>query len=462
MSFRQRLTLVSAAAVAVAVVVASVVIFFVVRAQLRTQVDDSLEQKATEVIEQHNTEVIVTPDGRRLRQLHTPTIDAYGIYVQLVTSGGAVIARPGVTPPFRPGSDARAVASGATRGFFDDVNLNGTHVRVLTSPIEPGLAVQVARSVEEVDGSLRHLALILVFVSVGGVATAIGLGWVVSRAALSPVRNLTEATEHVTSTGDLSGRIEATGSDEVSRLASSFNAMLDALEQSLENQKQLVADASHELRTPLTSLRTNIEVLGLAHEMDELERKQLLADVVSQLEELTVLVGDLVELARGNEPVAAIHDVELDSLVRRSVDKARKRWPTVRFQVSTVRSVVRGAPDRLERALSNLLDNAGKWSPLGGVVDVRVVDGEVAVRDRGPGISDADLPHVFDRFYRAAAARQLPGSGLGLAIVKQVVEAHGGHVTVENAPDGGAVFTIQLPESIPAADAVETRVTRRG
>jgi two-component system sensor histidine kinase MprB len=447
MSFRRRLIVVAAIAVAVAVVLASVVIFFVVRAQLRRQVDDSLEKKAAEVVEQHHRQVIVTPDGRTLRQFQTPTIDAYGSYVQLVTSAGEVIARPGVTPPFRPSEQARNVAAGEIEAFFDDVDLNGTHVRVLTTPVETGLALQVARSLEEVDASLRRLGVILLFVSIGGIAIAMGLGWVVSRAALSPVRNLTEATEHVTSTGDLSNRIKAAGTDEISRLATSFNAMLDALEKSLQNQRQLVADASHELRTPLTSLRTNIEVLGLAHEMEEDERKRLLADVVYQLEELTVLVGDLIELARGNEPVAAMEDVEMDHLVRHAVDRAQRRWPDVRFEVSTQPGVVRGAPERLDRALSNLLDNAGKWSPPGGVVKVAVEDAEVSIRDHGSGIAASDLPYVFDRFYRASTARSMPGSGLGLAIVREIVEAHGGRVTAENAPGGGAIFNVRLPSS---------------
>lgn len=451
MSFRQRLTVVAAIAVAVAIVVASLITFLVVRAQLRAQVDDSLERKANDVIEQHHRQVIVTPDGRRLRQLAIPTIDAYGSYVQLVTSTGGVIVRPGVTPPFRPGERSRAVASGEANAFFDDIDIDGTHVRVLTTPVEPGLALQVARSLEEVDGTLRRLGVILLFVSVGGIAIALVLGWIVSRAALAPVRDLTQATEHVTSTGDLGSRINASGSDEISRLATSFNAMLDALEKSLASQRQLVADASHELRTPLTSLRTNIEVLGLAHEMDERERKRLLADVVSQLEELTVLVGDLVELARGNEQALAMDDLELGDLVERAVDRARKRWTGIRFELLVEPSVVRGVPERVDRAVTNLLDNAGKWSPPGGVVEIKVCNGEVSVRDHGSGIDDSDLPHVFERFYRADDARSMPGSGLGLAIVREIVEAHGGRVTAGNAPGGGAVVTL----SFPAAAGVE-------
>jgi two-component system sensor histidine kinase MprB len=269
----------------------------------------------------------------------------------------------------------------------------------------------------------------------------------VAQTALAPVRKLTDATEHVTSTGDLSGRIEARGTDELSRLAGSFNTMLEALEKSLQTQRRLVADASHELRTPLTSLRTNIEVLGRAREMGEAERRRLLDDVVTQLEELTVLVGDLVELARGNEPVFEVDEVRLDSLVDAAVGRAQKRFPEVEFTVTLEPCVVRGLPERLDRAVGNLLDNAAKWSPHGGEVEVGVRDGEIWVRDHGPGIDADDLPYLFDRFYRASSARGMPGSGLGLAIVRQVAESHGGSVSVENAEGGGARFRLEVPTS---------------
>jgi two-component system sensor histidine kinase MprB len=319
---------------------------------------------------------------------------------------------------------------------------------VYTAPMGGNLAVQVARSLTEVNGTLQRLGLILFGVAAAGIAIAVLLGRGVAQAALAPVRKLTDATEHVTSTGDLSGRIEAAGTDELSRLARSFNTMLEALESSLQTQRRLIADASHELRTPLTSLRTNIEVLGRSQEMEEAERKRLLDDVVSQLEELTVLVGDLVELARGNQPVFEIEDVRLDSLVEAAVERAQKRFPRVDFAMSLEPSVARGSPERLDRAVTNLLDNAAKWSPSGGRIEVRVADSEISVRDHGPGIDAADLPYIFDRFYRASSARGMPGSGLGLAIVRQVAESHGGSVAAENADGGGARFRLRLPESV--------------
>jgi two-component system sensor histidine kinase MprB len=343
------------------------------------------------------------------------------------------------------------VANGTRGAFFADATVGGAHVRVLTSPLAQGVAVQVARSLSEVDGTLHRLEVILLLVTVGGVGLAAGLGGLVARATVSPVRRLTEATEHVAATSDLTSRIDTGGTDELSRLAGSFNSMLGALETSLQAQRQLVADASHELRTPLTSVRTNIEVLQRGGGLSGEDRARLLRDVVGQLEELSVLVADLVELARGQEPQQGMEDVRLDELVDGAVERQRKLFPELPFVARTEPSTVRGIPARLERAVRNLLDNAAKWSPPAADVEVQTSarDGfaEVRVRDHGPGIRPEDLPFVFDRFYRAAGARGHPGSGLGLAIVKQVAEAHGGTVTADNAPGGGAVFRLTLPAS---------------
>jgi two-component system, OmpR family, sensor histidine kinase MprB len=213
---------------------------------------------------------------------------------------------------------------------------------------------------------------------------------------------------------------------------------------SIGKQRQLVADASHELRTPLTSIRTNIEVLQRSEELSTEERKRLLGDIVAQVEELTVLIGDLVELSRGTEPPAHVEEIRLDLIVKEAVDRARRHAPGVPFQLDLRESVVRGVPARVERAVANLLDNAVKWSPDGKPVEVTVDEGEVTVTDHGPGISKQDLPYIFDRFYRSAAARGRPGSGLGLAIVRQVAESHGGEVDVEDAEDGGARFRLRL------------------
>ena len=292
--------------------------------------------------------------------------------------------------------------------------------------------------------TLHRLGILLLVIALGGIAVAAGLGLAVSRAALAPVRRLTEASEHVTETGDLSERIEVSGQDELSRLAASFNTMLAALEESSRAQRQLVADASHELRTPLTSLRTNIEVLAGERSLPPGERERLLSDVVEQLGEMTTLIAELIELARAEQHPEQPEDVRLDLLAQGAVERAKRNRPEVSFTTDLQESVVHGAPSTIERAVANLLDNAAKWSPPGGNVEVAVRDGEVIVRDHGPGIADEDLPYVFDRFYRSTSARGMPGSGLGLAIVKQVADAHGGTVAAERADGGGTLMRLRL------------------
>jgi two-component system sensor histidine kinase MprB len=234
------------------------------------------------------------------------------------------------------------------------------------------------------------------------------------------------------------------GADEIARLSATFNAMLAALDESVSAQRRLVVDASHELRTPLTSLRTNIEVLARADRLDPEERERLRQDILRQIEELTALVADVVDLARGDEPTDEPEDVRLDLLVEDVVERAARHTPSVRFTTELQPSTVRGVPRRLERAIANLLDNAAKWSPEGAEVHVSVDDGSVTVRDEGPGFSAEDLPYVFDRFYRSAAARAKPGSGLGLAIVRQVAEEHGGAVEASNVNGGGAVVRLRV------------------
>jgi two-component system sensor histidine kinase MprB len=336
------------------------------------------------------------------------------------------------------------VAAGESPGFYADATIADTHGRVLTFPIAPGWAIQILRSLDEVDDTLARLRTFLIFITLAGIGLAVALGLLVSRAAIAPVARLTRATERVTETRDLSERIDSGGQDELSRLAGSFNAMLGALEESTKAQRQLVADASHELRTPLTSLRTNFEVLMSDRELDPDERRRLLDDVVEQIGEMTTLIAELIELARGDELPARTEDVRLDLVAQEAVERVRRARPGVTFKTDLRESVVRGVPSSLERAIGNVLDNAAKWSPPGGEVDVNVEDGTVTVRDRGPGIDDADMPHVFDRFYRSPSARTMPGSGLGLAIVRQVAEAHGGEVVAERAEGGGTRITLRV------------------
>jgi two-component system sensor histidine kinase MprB len=451
-TFRARLTLVAAAAVALAVVFASALVFVVVKRQLRGQVDDALTQRAAEIA--HGPLRLVRTDQGVFLDLPEPPFGGSGGYVQVVRTAGAPVRQRGVTVGVAVTERAREVASGGSDAYFSDATVSGTHVRVLTFPVEPDAAVQVFRSLAEVDASLDRIKMLLFLVAVGGVAVAVALGLLVSRAAVAPVKRLTEATERVTETGDLSERIESRGSDELSRLAGSFNTMLgalagstEALEESVRAQRQLVADASHELRTPLTSVRTNVEVLLGGRELPPEERRQLLADVVDQLGELTTLVGELIELARGDRGPAEHEPVRLDLVAAAAVERTRRARPGVAFATELDESLVAGIPASLERAIGNLIDNAAKWSPPGSDVEVVVRGGEVTVRDHGPGIDDADLPFVFDRFYRSPAARTLPGSGLGLAIVRQVADAHGGEVVAERAEGGGTRMTLRLPPS---------------
>ena len=293
--------------------------------------------------------------------------------------------------------------------------------------------------------TLGRLRTILVLVAIAGIGSAALLGLLVARSALRPVRRLTTTAEEITQTADLSRRIEVTGDDELNRLAATLNEMLASLERSMAAQRNLVADASHELRTPLTSIRTNVELLARADGIGRGERRQMVEDVVAQLEELTGLVGDLVELGRNGQPEDAIEDIRLDVLVADSVARVRRRAPTRSFDVSLEPTLVRGSAARLDRAVVNLLDNAVAWSPPDEPIEVSVADGAVVVRDHGPGIADEDAERVFDRFYRSARARGRPGSGLGLAIVRQVADTHGGTASVETAAGGGARFRIDLP-----------------
>jgi two-component system sensor histidine kinase MprB len=287
--------------------------------------------------------------------------------------------------------------------------------------------------------------LILALAVAAGIAVAAALGAAVAKAALAPIARFTSRTERISSALDLSERLEVSGGDELARLAQSFNATLDALELSVEAQRHLVADASHELRTPIASLRTNIQVLEDAGRLPEDERQRLRDDIIEELDELTALVGDVVELARGSKLEEAPDDVRLDQVVQALADRAHRRaGGEVELQLELEPTVVTGDPDRITRAVSNLLDNARKWSPPGAVIEVELSNGLLSVRDHGPGFREEDLPHVFERFYRAKEARGMSGSGLGLAIVRQAAEAHGGSVEATNAPGGGALLRVRF------------------
>ena len=449
MTLRTRVTLAAGVAVLLAVVAVSAAVYVIMRGDLYGQIDESLShyRPASGSVGQH----AVPPDASALpRDLPL----AHQVFRQVVDRDGKIVTMVG-DRPLPVTAEVLAVARGERRDAFFDVDVAGTPVRVYVASAGEGAALQVGRSLIEVEQALRQLVLTLAVISVVTVGLAAVIGRLVAATAVAPVHRVAEAADTVARTGDLSQHLAVPGGDDLGRLAASFNTMLDALSESLTRQRRLVADASHELRTPLATVRTNVEVLARAEELAPEDRASLIADTVVQIGELTRLVGDLVELARGDGQEEPFTLIDLDDLTRRAVDVVGRNHPSITFRVDGVAGLIRGAPARVSRAVSNLIDNAAKWSPPGTEVEVTVHDGTVTVRDHGPGVDPADLPHVFDRFYRSPQARTMPGSGLGLAIVKQVANSHRATVTAAAAPGGGALFVLQFPTA--AGDAGTNR-----
>ena len=452
MSFRMRLIVVSALAVASAIALVSGTVYLTVQRQLYSELDNSLRDRTAQA-----TAIPHLKGGARPPHCYvnvSPSlIRSRGGYYQTIMITG-VLKTYGLPKGIEIPVSSRdlSVSVRKSKGYNRTTSIRvsnneGAHkqdIRIRTSFLPPDCALQVARLTATVTQPLRTITVALLVVGLGGIGLAAVLGWIIAGAAMRPVRSMTATSEYVARTRDLSRRIEMRGRDELARLANSFNTMLEALDFSLRSQRPLVAAASHELRTPLTTAKTNVEVLRRTT-LPKDEQDAILHDVSQQIDELTVLVTDIVDLARGVEPNLEVEDVRLDLLVQQTVARARRLSPQNEFTLDLEPCLVRGVPSRLERAVANLLDNACKWSPPEAAIEVKVSAGTVSVRDHGQGIDDADLPLVFDRFYRAAAARALPGSGLGLAIVRQVAESHGGSVSVERPSDGGALLRIELP-----------------
>ena len=414
MSFRQRLMLYTAVAIAVTVSGASLAVWLIAKHELYAQLDQTLTFQANQT----------GPYGGRLTEVIHPDGDTTGL-------------------PLPVSQRAVDVANGKSSGYYADTTIAGVAVRELVVPTAPAGAILTIAPLHPTKHALARIRFWILLVGGAGIALAAALAAAVATAALRPVRRLTTAAENVAATGSLTERVDVAGTDELGRLATRFNEMLGALETSVGAQRRLVADASHELRTPLTAARTNVELLREGKLSSE-EARHALEEASVELAALTKLVSDLVELARGAERKLRIEEVQLDDLVAGIVERTQGRAPQVRFVTALSPTLVRADPVLLERAVSNLLDNAVKYSPEGAPVEVTVRGGEVIVADHGPGIAAEDLPRVFDRFYRAAAARSKPGSGLGLAIVREAAEAHGGTATAESTA-AGARFKLALP-----------------
>ena len=457
MTFRTRLVLAATAAALVVVMIGAVATYVVAYDSLVGSLDVTLQQDARNLVSGNQTgnlPIIENTCGR-----------AVGYCTQMVWADGQVHTGDPQVLAIGQATAQTAGSLGTGPQLQFSTHVDGIAVREIVYPLganypysnrnQPiqrlvmpfGGALQVTEPLTGVQEGLHRLAVALWLIILSGVALAVLLGLAVGRTVLRPLDDLTGSIEELALTTDVSRRLDPGGPDELGRLRRAFNRLLAALDSSRESQRQLVLDASHELRTPLTSLRTNMEVARRMEELAPDEREVLIGDVLTQLDELTSLVADMAELARGNAPHLTSGPVRFDELVLGAVEAATThgRSRGVTFVADTHQCWVSGSGARIERAVDNLLDNALKYSPDGGVVEVACAEGVLIVRDHGPGVADADIEHIFDRFYRAPEARSRPGSGLGLAIVAQVAVDEGGQVSVHHAPGGGALFRFALP-----------------
>lgn len=460
MSLRRRIALAAAVAVAAVAVAVAVVGYAITRSHLIGELRQELWARARPELQSH-------PGGRPFSQPRGPSsregehfgpppaqpLGAAPGYFQVVHPDGSTSDFEGETVALPVDQRVIEIARSGRGSFFTSATVRGVRVEVLSvgDPYDHW-AIQVALPMTGVDSVLNGLLLPYGLLIGGGVVLALLLGVLISRSALSPIERFLRRTEAVASDLNRPGRIEETGAAELRRLAASFNSTLDALELSVEAQRHLVADASHELRTPMAALRSDIQIFLESERLPLAERESLQQSILAELDELTQVVADVVDLARGSTPTTQAEPVELDAIVAEAVQRARRRAPNLRFDVSLGSSVVEGVPDRVARAVTNVIDNASKWSPPEGIIEITLRDTTLTVRDHGPGFAKSDLPHVFDRFYRASDARRLPGSGLGLAIVKQTAEAHGGSAVASNAPGGGAVLRVSFGPVSSAAE----------
>jgi two-component system sensor histidine kinase MprB len=488
MSLRARMGLVAGMAVAVAVVAVAVSAYLGTRSAVYGQVDNSLNNLDAQILRPHNpggegdqdnpgAKNAGAPSGSRGSPLGALTGGGGGdcdsglginrpgqpfggprVFVQLLLPGGSICRATGETVTIPTSARARRVAVSGHGSYFENQDVNGSDIRVLVHGVPGTGALMLALPLGSADTTLDDELILMVVIAAAGIALAAVLGFLVARAAVAPITTFTRRTERIAHNVNLleRERLAVTGSDELARLARTFNETLDALEGSIEAQRNLVADASHELRTPIATLRANLQVLREEDRLPPEEREALRRDMIDELDELTNLVSDVVELARGTKASQEPGDVRLDDIISAALERARRRGPELEFSADLEPTVVHGDGERISRAVNNLLDNAIKWSPPGSTVEVGLHAGVLSVRDHGPGFDDEDLPFVFDRFHRAREARSKPGSGLGLAIVRQAAESHGGFAEAADAPGGGALIRVSFGPPIATDDPGQT------
>jgi two-component system sensor histidine kinase MprB len=442
---QRRVAYLTTIAVALAVAVTSVAGYVTLRISLYRALDAEMVQTATSL-----AVVPVAQDIRTLGGLTERALRAGNVSVAAIRTDGETFYVPDERDHLVLGAKELAVAR-LQSGYSarNGVTSGGDAYRIVAVPITDlgNYALVLGRPLRPTNDILSSLWLVLIIFGVAGVIIAAVVGAYVARSSLRPVRELSAAVEHVSVTKELTPITINAPAGDIAVLAESFNQMLQSLASSRERQARLIADAGHELRTPLTSLRTNIELLAADAESGMLKQKDriaILADVKAQLVEFTELIGDLVQLAR-DETASTPEALDFRNVVNAALDRVRRRAHGLIFDVELNPFYVVGDSDTLERAITNLLDNAVKWSPPNGTIRVQLEGDRLRVADQGPGISEADMPFIFDRFYRGDTARQTSGTGLGLSIVAQTVAQHGGWVTAGRSAQGGAEFTIQLP-----------------
>jgi two-component system, OmpR family, sensor histidine kinase MprB len=446
-SLRTRLTITVAAIVAVAVIAGAYAAQYSAKQALRDETDKFLRERAAAFVEQRPGDLGGDFGAPNDSDDHNRSLFGFDAVQQTIDSKGTITNSLPGQPALPIDAQDRAIAAHPSPSRYRDVTVRGNDYRMITASVKGGGAVQIARRVNESGDVIGVLQNRLVLIALGCIVLAALVAWWVMRRATRPIERLTETAEHIAATQDLTTPIPVKGDDEVGRLAASFNTMLIALDTSREQQQRLVVDASHELRTPLTAVRTNIDFLGHATTLDAEEQAQLITETRLELDELSNLVSEMVELAtdvRSEEPVEPVDLGEVATDVA-----ARFRRRTGKEIVVEVEEAgeVDGRRAMLDRAVSNLVDNALKFGPDGETVSITVRGGVLEVADRGPGIAAEDRGRVFDRFYRATNARTLPGSGLGLSIVAQIAVLHGGSVVLDEREGGGTVARLTLPVS---------------
>lgn len=442
-SLASRVILLTTIAVGLSVALVAVGAYITARVQMQQTLDNSLVDRAHKAA---RTDILLSAS---VEGVPPWALGAADVGIAFLTENGLLKIVDG-GPPMEPGSPELQVARGDEDQSLRTIVVDGDRYRVVAVPTQQdGIALIIAQPLEDQDRILATLGWVTVAFGAFGVIAAGLAGWTVASNGLRPVRRLTHSVEHIARTEDFRP-LPIEGGDEIARLATAFNQMLRALDASRVRQRQLVADASHELRTPLTALRTNIELLtmsvrGAGPQLPAESRDELLDDVRAQIEELTNLIGDLTQLARDEPVKVQVEPVDLAEVVDHAVQRVKRRAPSLTFEVFTRPWWVIGEAAELERAITNLLDNAAKWSPEGGQVTVRLSDGVLTVDDQGPGIAEGDRTHVFNRFWRSPDSRTMPGSGLGLAIVSQVAERHAGTVEATGNASGGARLVLRMP-----------------